>query len=87
MNVDLSKVKVSRYKTTIATKVKEFYLEVGLDEAVWNKKSTPISKVGIARHFDNLLNDDEFDKTGISFDTSLKLVKTIADKLSLLDKD
>jgi predicted ATP-dependent endonuclease of OLD family len=85
--LDLSKVKSSRYKTSIATIVKDFYLEDGLDEAVWDKKSTPISKVGIARHFDNLLQDVGFDKTGINFDTSLKLVKTIAEKLSLLDKD
>lgn len=84
--LDLSKVKSSRYKTTIATNVRDFYLEDGLGEAIWNKKSTPISKVGIARHFDNLLNDHEFDKTRINFETSLKLVKTIADKLSLLDK-
>lgn len=85
--LDLSTEKASRYKTSIAPKVKEYHLEVGLDEVAWDKKSTPISKVGIARHFDNLLNDDEFDKTGIRFDTSLKLIKTIAEKLSLLDKE
>jgi predicted ATP-dependent endonuclease of OLD family len=85
--LDLSKIKSSRYKTTIATKVKEFYIEEGLEDIDWDKKSTPISKVGIARHFDNLLNDEKFVKTGISFDSSLKLVKTIAEKLSLLDKE
>lgn len=86
-NLDLSKVKSSRYKTTISPKIKEFYLEEGTDEAVWDKKSVPISKVGIARHFDSIINDDDFDKTGISFESSLKLVKTIAEKLSILDKE
>jgi hypothetical protein len=86
-NLDLSKVKSSRYKTTIAPKIKEFYLEEGTDEAVWDKKSVPISKVGIARHFDSIINDDDFDKTGISFESSFKLVKTIAERLSILDKE
>lgn len=85
--IDLSKVKTSRYKTIITPKIKEFYLEQAIDEAIWEKKSTPISKVGIARHFDLILNDDEFDSTGINFDSSLKLVKTIAEKLSILDKE
>jgi predicted ATP-dependent endonuclease of OLD family len=86
-NLDLSKVKSSRYKTTIAPKIKEFYLEEGTDEDVWDKKSVPISKVGIARHFDFILNGDDFDKTGINFETCLKLVKTIAEKLSIVEKD
>ena len=84
-NLDLSKIKGSRYKSTIAPKLKEFYLEVGTEEEIWDKKSTPISKVGIARHFDLILNSEEFDKTGVSFDSSLKLVKTITEKLSLLE--
>ncbi|MGQ7944157.1 ATP-dependent nuclease [Flavobacterium sp. WC2509] len=85
--LDLSKIKASRYKTAVVTKIKEFYFEEGIEEAVWNKKSTPISKVGIARHFDNLLHDESFDKTDITFDSSLKLIRTIAEKLSLLDKE
>ncbi|MDI5899443.1 ATP-dependent nuclease [Flavobacterium yafengii] len=85
--LDLSKVKSSRYNTAIANKVRDFYLEEGLEEAEWNKKSTPISKVGIARHFDNLLNDGNFDKKDIGFESSLKLVKKIAEKLALLDKE
>jgi predicted ATP-dependent endonuclease of OLD family len=84
-NLDLSKIKGSRYKTTIAPKLKEFYLEVGTEEAVWDKKSTPISKVGIARHFDLILNSEEFDTTGINFESSFKLIKTITEKLSLLE--
>jgi predicted ATP-dependent endonuclease of OLD family len=84
--LDLSKIKSSRYKSTISTKIKEFYLEEDFEEDLWIKKSTPISKVGIARHFDILLHDEEYDKSGINFDTSLKLVKIIAEKLSLIDK-
>ena len=84
--MDLSKVKSSRYKSTISPKIKEFYNEVDLEVDIWNNKSTPISKVGIARHFNILLNDEEFEKTGINFDTSLKLVKIIAEKLSLISK-
>lgn len=83
--IDLSKVKSSRYKTTIARKVKEIFIEEGIEEAVWDKKSTPISKVGIARHFDLIINGGDFDKTGISFESCFKLVKTITDKLSLLE--
>lgn len=86
-NLDLSKIKSSRYKTSIAIKIKEFYLEEGIDETIWDKKSVPISKVGIARHFDLILNGDDFEKTGIGFESSLKLVKTIAEKLSILDKE
>ena len=85
--IDLSKVKSSRYKSTIAPKIKEIYLEEGTEEVIWDKKSTPISKVGIARHFDLILNDDSFDKTGISFESSFKLVKTIAEKLTILEKE
>ena len=85
--LDLSKIKSSRYKTSIAPKIREFYLEDGTETTAWDRKSTPISKVGIARHFDLILNSDDFDKTGINFDTSFKLVKTIAEKLSLLEKE
>jgi len=83
--INLSKINSSRYNTEIAKSVKEFYKEVELDEDKWNNKKTPISKVGIARYFEILLLDDSIDKSKMDFKPSLKLVKTIANKLGLLN--
>ena len=82
--INLSKINSSRYNTEIAKSVKDFYKEVELDAAKWNTKKTPISKVGIARYFEILLQDDKIDKSKMDFKPSLKLVKTIANKLGLL---
>ncbi|MFL0354745.1 ATP-dependent nuclease [Xanthomarina sp. GH4-25] len=82
--INLSKINSSRYNTEITKSVKDFYKEVELDVAKWNTKNTPISKVGIARYFEILLHDEEIDKSKMDFKPSLKLVKTIANKLGLL---
>ncbi|MCX7550274.1 ATP-dependent nuclease [Xanthomarina sp. F2636L] len=82
--IDLSKISSSRYNTSIAHAVKNFYNEVDLEEVKWNNKKTPISKVGIARHFELLLQEDKIDKSKMDFKPSLKLVETIAKKLGLL---
>lgn len=84
MPINLSKVNSSRYNTSISKAVKDFYKEVDLDEEKWSNKKTPISKVGMARHFEILLQNDKIDKSKMDFKPSLKLVKTIATKLGLL---
>lgn len=82
--IDLSKTSSSRYNASISSFVKKYYKEVDLDEDLWSKKKTPISKVGIARHFELLLVVDEIDKSKLDFKPILKLIKTIATKLGLL---
>tara|TARA_R110002049_G_scaffold194568_1_gene363474 strand:- start:11101 stop:13014 length:1914 start_codon:yes stop_codon:yes gene_type:complete len=84
MPINLSKTNSSRYNTSISKAVKDFYKEVDLDDEQWEKKKTPISKVGIARYFEILLQDNNIDKSKMDFKPSLKLVKTIATKLGLI---
>lgn len=85
--IDLSGVNQSRYKNSIAPSIKEFFIENDLDEKDWNKKTTPISKVGIAKHFDLVLHDNNFDKSEINFDASIALIKSITQKLSLISQE
>jgi predicted ATP-dependent endonuclease of OLD family len=83
--LNLSKIKSSRYNLGIVPYLKEYLKEVDLDEEKWNNKKTPISKVGIARHFEILLADNKVSHSKIDFKDSLKLTKAISEKLGLSD--
>lgn len=85
LTLDLSNDNESRYNNTIAPQIKKNYIEEGIDELIWENKKTPVSKVGIARHFELLLTDETYNKSTINFDACFKLVNTIAEKLCLIE--
>lgn len=74
----------SRYKF-IAEWVKGNYSNPSKSPEEWAKEKTPISKVGIARHFEQIISDDKFDydRLKVEFKDSLKLIKTVINKLKL----
>lgn len=75
----------SYYKNDISQYVKNNFKSMTKREEEWLKDSTPISKVGIASHFDKLLKTNEFNfKTyEIEFRPALKLIKRMVDLLKL----
>lgn len=82
--INLSNIKSSRYNNGIAVYVKDKFKEIGMGDDEWKKKKTPISKVGIAREFEIILGENKnYSKS--DFKPSLKLIKTIIDKLGLTD--
>ncbi|WP_281986498.1 ATP-dependent nuclease [Aquimarina aggregata] len=81
-NIDMDN---SIYKDSIAPFIKDNFTNPSKMEEEWSKEKVPISKVGIARKFDQTINHSSFDYERYKgeFKFSLKLVKTVILKLKL----
>ena len=76
----------SIYKDSIAPFIRDNYINPSKEPDEWAREKVPISKVGIARHFEKLLNEESFDYNSMKseFSSFLKLTKTLINKLKLL---
>jgi len=75
--------KHSRYKIDFAPFIIENYSNPNKNPDQWIKEKVPISKVGIARHFEKILIEGITDSNITKSPESLKLIKLIIDKLGL----
>lgn len=73
----------SVYKNSIASFVKENFKNPSKTNDEWEKEKVPISKVGIARHFEKELDSVDYSAIKNEFKPTLNLVKTVVDKLKL----
>lgn len=73
----------SVYKNSIASFVIENYKNPSKTNDEWEKEKVPISKVGIARHFEKELENIEYSSVKNELKPTLNLVKTVVDKLKL----
>ena len=75
----------SIYKDSIAPFIKENFKNPTKSEDDWIKEKVPISKVGIARYFEKIIDNEQFNYKDYKaeFGSALKLVKTVILKLKL----
>jgi len=73
----------SVYKQSIAPFVKDNFKNPSKTDENWANEKVPISKVGIARHFEKELYNIEYTDVKTELSTALRLVKTVIDKLKL----
>ncbi|QSE98647.1 ATP-dependent nuclease [Fulvivirga lutea] len=73
----------SRYKNDLAPFVKSNFSNPNKTDDEWERERVPISKVGIARHFEIHLNKCLAENVDIKSPESLRLIKTLIEKLGL----
>lgn len=86
-NTELNRIEVenSVYKDSIAPFIKDNFTNPSKTDEQWSREKVPISKVGIARNFEKLLEQPSFDYSTLKseLNNSLKLVKMLVSKLKL----
>ncbi|PCJ01123.1 MAG: hypothetical protein COB15_01430 [Flavobacteriales bacterium] len=75
----------SVYKNSIAPFIKDNFTNPSKEKSDWEKEKVPISKVGIARHFEKELFKEDYLVLKTDLVNCLKLVKTVIQKLKLKD--
>lgn len=83
--LELKEEDSSRYKD-IAKKVIEHFVEVDLPEEDWLRKKVPISKLGIARHFEIIITDPTFKNSNDNFAHCLSLLKEVSSRMGLSEE-
>lgn len=85
----LGRIKISGsiYKNSIAPFIRDNFTNPSKEPEEWNREKVPISKVGIARHFEKIISNEGFDYNSnkSDFGSILKLIKMIINKLKLLN--
>lgn len=71
------------YKRVFRTHTIENYVSESKIDDDWENEKVPISKVGIARNFEKLLDSVNWDEEKEHFKPTLKLIKKITEKLKL----